>query len=156
YHVALLFGVAPPPGQNPQLTPYTDLIHPTALPSKQHALIALVAVAGGGKGAIFKLLVPPILKGPAICLPSASQCEGIALAIGQTEELSYVDNTGQTVVYQLQVVSIAKGEATTARTASAANRLDAHVLAPYHSGGVPRPRTHVHPRGPARWPAAAR
>jgi hypothetical protein len=155
YHVALLFGLAPPPGQNPQLTPYTDLIHPTALPSKQHALIELVAVVGG-KGAIFKLLQPPILKGPAICLPSASQCEAIALAIGPTEELSYVSDTGQTVVYQLQVVSITKGEATTARTAGAANRLDAHVFAVDHSGGVPRPRAHVHPRGPSGWPATAR
>ncbi len=89
--MAILFGVAPPPGQNPQLTPYTDLSRQTPLPCRQHALIVLTAVGPTGKGAIFKLLVPAILKGPAICLPSASQCESIDLAIGQTEELSYVE-----------------------------------------------------------------
>ncbi len=144
YHVALLFGLAPPPGQNPQLAPYTDLIHPTALPSKQHALLVLTAVGPSGKGAIFKLLVPPILKGPASCLPSPSQCESIDLPVGQTEELSYVGDTGQTVTFQLQVVSITKGQATTARTARAANRLDAHVFAAYHRRGVARPRAHLH------------
>ncbi len=144
YHVAILFGVAPPPGQNPQLTPYADLSHQTALPSKQNALLVLTAVGPSGKGAIFKLLVPAILKGPALCLPSASQCESIDLAIGQTEELSYIGATGQTVVYQLQVVSIAKADATTARVAATANRLGAHVLASYHRRGVARPRAHLH------------
>jgi hypothetical protein len=144
YHVAILFGLAPPPGQNPQLTPYADLSHQTALPSKQNALLILTAVGPTGKGAIFKLLAPPILKGPASCLPSPSQCESIDLAIGQTEELSYVGATGETVVYQLQVVNIAKADATTARVAAAANRLGAHVLASYHRRGVARPRAHLH------------
>lgn len=156
YHVALLFGPAPPPGQNPQLTPYTDLTHPTVLPSKQDPVVMLTAVGPSGKGAIFKLLVAPILKGPASCLPSTSQCESIDLPVGQTEELNYLSATGQTVTLQLQVVSITKGEATTARTASAANRLLAHVAATHHRRGVPWSGADVHRRGPAGGPSAKR
>jgi hypothetical protein len=157
YRVALLFGLAPPPGQNPQLTPYADLKRKTVLPSKQNPLLVLTAVGPSGKGAIFQLLQPPILKGPASCLPSTAQCESIDLPVGQTEELSYVSETGQTVTYQLQIVNIAKaGEATTARVASAANRLLAHVAATHHRRGVPWSGADVHRRGPAGGPAAAR
>jgi hypothetical protein len=157
YHVALLFGLAPPPGQNPQLTPYTDLSRKTALPSKQDPLLVLGAVGPSGKGAIFTLVQPAILKGPATCLPSASQCEAIDIPVGQTEELSYIGSSGQTVTYQLQIVSITKaGEATTARTASAANRLVAHVAATHHRRGVPWSGVDLHRRGSAGGPAAAR
>jgi len=157
YHVALLFGLAPPPGQNPQLTPYTDLSRQTPLPSKQNPLLVLTSVGPSGKGAIFRLLQPPILKGPASCLPSTAQCESIDLPVGQTEELSYVTETGQAVTYQLQIVNIAKaGEATTARTASAANRLVAHVSATDHRRGVPWSGADLHRRGSAGGPAAAR
>jgi hypothetical protein len=157
YRVALLFGLAPPAGQNPQLTPYADLSRKTPLPSKQNPLLVLTAVGPSGKGAIFQLLQPPILKGPASCLPSTSQCESIDLPVGQTEELSYVSETGQTVTYQLQIVNIAKaGEATTARVASAANRLLAHVAATHHRRGVTWSGTDLHRRGSAGGPAAAR
>jgi hypothetical protein len=157
YRVALLFGPAPPPGQNPQLTAYTNLSRKTQLPSKQDPLLVLGAVGPGGKGAIFALVQPAILKGPASCIPSASQCEAIDLPVGQTEELSYVDAGGQTIAYQLQIVSITKaGEATTARTASAANRLLAHVAATHHRRGVPRSGADLHRRGPAGGPSAKR
>ena len=123
YEVALLFGLAPPAGQNPQLTPYEHLTSLTLLPSKQNQLLAYSGVGPTGKGALFTLLQPAILKGPGTCLPSTTQCEKLDLEAGKTEELSYVGETGQPTVYQLQVVSIVKKEASAhtarARTARA-------------------------------------
>jgi hypothetical protein len=155
FHVALQFGVAPAPGQNPQLTPYTDLDRVTPLPSKQDELIAFAGVGPTGKGAYFTLLQPAILKGSGVCLPSASQCESVDIAMGQTEELSFVNAAGQPVVYLLQVVSIDKGEAA-AHEARARNPhahgARAHVSISYGRHGtasdyrrrVARSRSHLH------------
>jgi hypothetical protein len=160
YRVAIQFGVAPAPGQNPQLTPYTDLSKVTPLPSHQEQLIAFAGVGPTGKGAYFTLLQPAILKGPGNCLPSASQCESVDVPVGQTEELSFVNPTGQTVVYLLQVVSIDKGEASAheARAHDArahrarAQGVAGHVAISYsrygaashHRRGVARSRAHLH------------
>jgi hypothetical protein len=155
YRVALQFGVAPPPGQNPQLTPYTDLDRVTPLPSKQDELVAFAGVGPTGKGAYFTLLQPAILKGSGVCLPSASQCESVDIAMGQTEELSFVNAAGQPVVYLLQVVSIDKGEAAAheARARNAhARGARVHVSISYvrhgtasdHRRRVARSRAHLH------------
>jgi hypothetical protein len=145
YHVALQFGVAPPAGQNPQLTPYTDLSRVTPLPSKQEELIAFAGVGPTGKGAYFTLLQPAILKGPGVCLPSPSQCESVDVPVGQTEELSFVNAAGQPIVYLLQLVSIQKGEASAhearAHTAISYAR---HGAASHHRRGVARPRADLH------------
>jgi hypothetical protein len=150
YRVALQFGVAPPPGQNPQLTPYTDLSRVTPLPSHENQLIAFAGVGSSGKGALFTLLQPAILKGNGACLPSAAQCESVDLPVGQTEELSFVNASGQTVVYLLQVVSIAKDEANAhearahgARAHSAIS-YGTHGATSHHRRRVARPRAHLH------------
>jgi hypothetical protein len=111
YDVAVLFGAAPLiPGQPPALTPYEKLKRLAPLPSESNPLVVFTGVSASGKGATFVLAREAILKGQATCLPSASQCEMLDLAKGQTEELSYLQANGQTVTYLLQLVSISKRE----------------------------------------------
>lgn len=112
FQVALLFGLAPPPGQNPQLTPYENLKRLTPLPDKEHAQLVYSGVSASGQGALFTLLHEAIVKGGGICLPSATQCEMLDMPVGKTEELQYVGSEGQAVTYLLQVVSIVKHETT--------------------------------------------
>jgi hypothetical protein len=124
YRVAVMFGTAPAaPAEAPQLTPYENLKRLTPFPSAGNPLIVYSGVSTSGKAAIFTVTGEAILKGQASCLPSASQCEAIDLAVGATEELSYLAPTGQTIVYELQVVSIDRQEASAARAA----RLNARV-----------------------------
>lgn len=124
YNVAVMFGTAPTvPGEAPQLTPYENLKRLTPFPSAGTPLIVFSGVSASGKAAIFTVTGETILKGQADCLPSASQCEAIDLAVGNTEELSYLAPTGQTIVYELKVESISKHDASVARAA----RLNAHV-----------------------------
>jgi hypothetical protein len=124
YMVAALFGVAPTtPGQLSQLTPYADLKRLEPLPSASEPRIVFSGASAGGKGAIFTLAGEAILKGEGTCLPSGSQCEAIELTVGQAEELSYFEPSGQTVVYELKVVSISKKEASAA-TAARLNHRD--------------------------------
>jgi hypothetical protein len=112
FQVALLFGLAPLPGQNPQLTSYENLKRLTPLPDKEHALIVYSGVSSSGQGALFTLLHEAIVKGGGICLPSATQCEMLDMPVGKTEELQYIGTEGQAVTYLLQVVSIVKHETT--------------------------------------------
>lgn len=112
FQVAVLFGLAPQPGQNPQLTSYENLKRLTPLPDKENAQLVYSGVSSSGQGAIFTLLHEAIVKGGGICLPSATQCEMLDMPVGKTEELQYVGNEGQAVTYQLQVVSIVKHETT--------------------------------------------
>jgi hypothetical protein len=113
YHVAVLFGVLPAAGsaQSVQLTPYEDLKLLTLLPSDKQPLIIFRGVTAGGKSATFTLVGETILHGDAACLPSAAHCEAIDLQAGQAEQLEYLSPEGQTVVYELKVVSIAASTA---------------------------------------------
>jgi hypothetical protein len=134
YTVAVLFGVpSSTPGQTTTLAPYPSLRLQQPLPSKQDTRILFERVTSTGKGAIFKLVVPPILHGTGICLPSTSECQTIDLEVGKSEELEYIEASGQSVIYELKVVSITKngGAASTARVkrdASAAQLKDASGL----------------------------
>jgi hypothetical protein len=118
YRVAILFGVVPEgtPVASAQLTPYTNLKLGRKLPSSTTPLLSLHAFTAGGKKAVFELLGEVFVKGSATCLPSASQCQSIALAQGQDEEVEYLPaGGGHPVVYELQVVSIASSKAAAAR-----------------------------------------
>jgi hypothetical protein len=109
YAVSVLFGLASStPGTPATLAPYQDLNMGQALPTKQDARISFERPTVNGKGAIFKLVVPPILHGVGVCLPSTSECETIDLETGQTEELEYIEASGQSVTYELKVVSVVK------------------------------------------------
>lgn len=118
YTVSVLFGVpSSTPGQPATLTPYPSLSLGQSLPSKQDSRIVFERVTSTGKGAIFKLVVPPILHGTGTCLPSQSECETIDLEAGHYEVLEYVEASGQNVTYEVGVVSIVKnsGSASAAR-----------------------------------------
>jgi hypothetical protein len=118
YVVTVQLGLIPStPGELSQLTPYSDLKRLQPLPSADDPRLLFAGARGNGKGAVFTLNREAILKGQAICVPSASQCEAIDLAVGQSEELTYLEPDGQSVPYELKVVSIEKQEAAIARTA---------------------------------------
>lgn len=119
YDVSVLFGpAATTPGQPATLAPYQSLKLGQPFPSKQDVRFTFERVTENGSGAVFKLIVPPILHGTGACLPSNSECQAIDLEAGHAEELEYVEANGQIVVYELKVVSIAKkGSAAAARAA---------------------------------------
>jgi hypothetical protein len=118
YIVSVLFGLtSTTPGQPATLTPYENLKLLQPLPSKQDARVSFERVTTNGNGAVFKLVVPPILHGSGICLPSTSECQTIDLEVGHVEELEYIEASGRDIVYELKVVSITKksGSANAAR-----------------------------------------
>ena len=119
YHAAILFGLLPP-AETPeveQLTPYENLQLLTPLPSSTQALIVFRGVTAGGKSATFTLVSEAILHGPAKCLPSDSQCEAIELTPGQIETLEYA-SSGQSLVYELELVSITVSKEASAKVES--------------------------------------
>jgi hypothetical protein len=108
YHVAVLVGEL---ASGVTLTPIENLKLVTPLPSDQLALLVFRGVIAGGKSATFTLVGEAILHGQGTCLPTASQCEAIDLRAGQSEQLEYLEPTGQTVTYELKVVSITSEKA---------------------------------------------
>lgn len=120
YHVVVRFGTAPAgtPPLTAQLTTYDHLKRQQPLPDSKQPLIVFRGVIAGGKSATFTLVGEAILRGVAVCLPSASQCQAINLRPGQTEELEYIPLGGSAITYQLQIVSITSSKA----SASAASR----------------------------------
>jgi hypothetical protein len=118
YLVSIQFGLIPAtPGELSQLTPYSDLKRLQPLPYEDNPLIVFAGARGNGKGAIFTLSREAIVKGQGTCLPSATQCEAVELAVGQVEELDYLEPDGQSMPYELKVTSITKKEATAATAA---------------------------------------
>jgi hypothetical protein len=135
YVVSVLFGPASiTPGQPATLAPYENIKPGQAFPSKQNLRFSFERVTNNGAGAVFKLVSPPILHGTGICLPSTSECQTIDLEPGHSEELEYVEANGESVVYELKVVSITKGN-----SASAARVKHGHA----HAASV----RHKTPRG---------
>jgi hypothetical protein len=124
YVVDVLYGVAPgATGDTSQLTPFTGLKRMQPLPSAQDPRVVYAGVSSNGKEALFTLAGEAILKGEGVCEPRATQCEALALAQGQSEEFGYLEEDGQSVVYELEVVSIVKRQASAAKAARV-NRLD--------------------------------
>jgi hypothetical protein len=191
YSVAILMGPASAgtPPQNANLTRYKKLKLHQQLPSPELPLVAFVGVANSsksaaksgksaansgksaakspksaakrGKSAVFKLVGEVILRGPAACLPSASQCEAIALKVGQTEELEYLPVSGIPVTYELQVTSIAVRSARAGAHAAARRRARARTalasgFSAAHAHASERRRGRLSPRaGRAGQPAPA-
>lgn len=111
YIVSVLFGLASTtPSQPATLTPYENLKLLQPLPSKQDVRVSFARVTANAKGAVFTLVVPPILHGSGICLPSTLECQTIDLEVGHSEELEYIEANGQAVAYELKVVSIIKSD----------------------------------------------
>jgi hypothetical protein len=109
YDVSILFGRLPATaGQAVTLPPYQGLQPQRPLPSAGDARIALERVGGNAKSAVFALLQPAIPRGQGVCLPSPSECQQLALEAGRAEELEYIEESGQVVVYELKTVSIVR------------------------------------------------
>ncbi|HWF32044.1 MAG TPA: hypothetical protein VG188_05745 [Solirubrobacteraceae bacterium] len=113
FHVDVLFGAATPatPPQSAALTPFNELKLQQPLPSSSQPLVVFRGVLAGGKSATFTLVGEAILRGPATCLPSASQCQAIDLQPGQTEELEYLPPGADAITYELNIVSISSSKA---------------------------------------------
>jgi hypothetical protein len=129
YLVSVQFGeLSSTPGVQPQLTPYPDIKRLQDLPSSNDTLIIFGGARDNGKGALFTLSREAILTGQATCIPSASQCEVLDLAPGQTEQLTYLEPDGVSVPYELKVVSIelAKSQAAAARARAARRHRHRH------------------------------
>ncbi|HXB63967.1 MAG TPA: hypothetical protein VNV42_03715 [Solirubrobacteraceae bacterium] len=116
--VGVKFGPIPDPGQPAQLVPDENVKQGEALPSRDNPLVVFAKLSGDHKQAIFTLVREAILKGPAVCMPSETQCEQISLQAGQAEELSYVEPTGQSVAYELVLEKISWHEETVKATTS--------------------------------------
>jgi hypothetical protein len=114
--VAVLFGPVTPEAssQASQLTPYENLKLLTPLPSPKQPLIVFRGVTSGGKSATFSLVSEAILHGNGACVPSTSQCQAVELQTGQSEQLQYISEAGQSETYELKVVSIAAAKASSA------------------------------------------
>jgi hypothetical protein len=121
YKVDVLFGAAPvgTPPQNIPLTAFDNLTRLSPLAVNGEAPLVFTGVTIGGASAIFTVVREVFLHGPAVCYPSASQCQAIQLAPGQSEELEYTLPSGQTLVYRLQLVSITAVKASAAKAAGA-------------------------------------
>lgn len=114
YVVNLQFGALPTtPGAPVELVPY-ELRARKQLPSASDPRLIFTGVHGSPFEAVFALTSEVIPKGEGVCLPSTSQCESIELAAGKSEQLEYLEPTGQTVVYELKVISIARPEGASA------------------------------------------
>ena len=114
YHVLALFGLAPvAPALSSTLRPYENIKRLTPLPATT-PLVVFMGVTAGGKSATFTLVGEAILHGNGACLPSASQCQAIDLRPGQVEQLEYLPPNGQTIVYELKVLSISASKASAA------------------------------------------
>lgn len=129
FHTTAQFGVVPPAvagtsPPTPQLKTYKDMALDEPLPGKDNPqLVYLGVVLKTGKDAVFGLTGEAILHGSAVCKPSPTQCQAIELGIGQTETLEVSEPNGQTVSYELKLLSIAKSAslASTARAHAASN-----------------------------------
>jgi hypothetical protein len=143
FHVSAAFGVVPPaapgaPPQPAQLKTYADMPLGEPLPDKANPqLVYLGVVLRTGKEAVFAITGEPILHGSAVCKPSPSQCQGIELRAGQSERLEVADSSGQTVTYELKLLSIAKTISTKASVARAHSKAARAGRALLGHNGVP-------------------
>jgi hypothetical protein len=129
--VSVLFGLVPTtPEQLSQLTPYASVKQKEILPASSNPLIVFLGVGPTRKTAIFTLARETIPKGPALCLPSATQCEAIELAPEQAEELSYLEPNGTVVTWDLVLKGVTMHQVAAARSArtSRAARAGAALL----------------------------
>lgn len=119
YQVDVLFGAAPV-GTSPQsipLTAFNNLTRLYPLAVDGEAPLVFAGATAGGASAVFTVVREVFLHGPAVCHPSASQCQAIQLKPGQSEELEYIPSTGQALVYRLELVSVKAVKASAAKAA---------------------------------------
>ncbi len=106
------------PAQSIPMAAFDNLTRLYPLAVNGEAPLVFTGVTAGGSSAIFTIVREVFPHGPAVCHPSASQCQAIQLAPGQSEELEYIPPTGQALLYRLQIVSITAAKAAAAKAAS--------------------------------------
>jgi hypothetical protein len=125
YVVNLQFGLVPAAPAEPQLTPY-ELRARRPLPSASDPWLIFTGVHGTPFQAVFTLSREAILKGPAVCQPSTAQCETIELPAGKSEQLEYLEANGQSAVYEVKVLTIARPEGAAAARIARRHRARHH------------------------------
>jgi hypothetical protein len=133
YDVVVKFGTVPAgtSASSVSLPKYENLKLQAPLPSSKEVLLVFRGVSDKGRSATFTLVGEAILTGQGSCLPSATQCQAVDLQAGETEQLQYVQPSGQMLDYVLEVVSITPLKASTASAASrgwAESKAGAEVL----------------------------
>jgi hypothetical protein len=110
---SVLFGPAAPgtPPQLADLKPYENLQPKQALPSKKQPLLRFKkvhVVSSNERSVQFEIVgdQPPILRGQGACRPSSLDCQVLDLRVGQTEELEYLQPSGESVTYELEIAAI--------------------------------------------------
>jgi len=118
YVVDVEFGKAPTAaGEKPHLVSFKDIKVGKPVPSANDSLATLKSASLDTKAlsegktkasATFALSTSraPIVEGPGQCLPSETQCESLKLQLGQTEELEYLEPSGETVTYLLKLSGV--------------------------------------------------
>jgi len=111
-------GVSPPPAE---LQTYTDIKLGEPLPKNDRQI---TFEGGSGSSAKFALGGESILHGSAVCKPSATECQSLLLAAGQSETFEVIEDDEHNVTYELKIVSVEKSTsaATTARAHTASRR----------------------------------
>lgn len=120
YAVNVEFGLAPAsPSETPHLVLYKGIRVGKPVPDAKNKLAVLASASLTGNllegaaqaFATFRFdsdSAPPIVDGPASCLPSETQCESIKLEDGKSEELQYTESDGTTVTYLLHLAGVFK------------------------------------------------
>lgn len=108
------------PEGKPELLSQMPYLRP--LPSRHKPLFAYLGVASGGNGALFLLLSPAIVHGPAHCLPGPTNCEAIYVKPQQSEELQYLEED-VVVSYELTLAKLEGVEAPAAAVHALAEHL---------------------------------
>jgi hypothetical protein len=94
-------------GRIGHLVRHRDLARLSALPSATHPIIIFLGIIKGSRTGVF--LVPSDVhpSGEGSCHPSASNCQTVHLAVGQTEFFDAFDSAGASQQYELDFTRLA-------------------------------------------------
>lgn len=108
-------------GQAGAMRSLRDVARLTPLPSASDPFFVLLGVKSDGETVVFLVSSDATTTGDGTCKPSAANCETIEMQAGDTAffDLTTEDGVRQ---YQLDVVSIRRGKAASAKEARAARR----------------------------------
>jgi hypothetical protein len=109
-------------GEEGAMKTYSNVARLTPLPSSDNPFFVYLGLADDGKSAIFLIDGAADPSGDGKCMPSADDCEQIALKAGDTEFLDVSSGTAGTVEYTLTVKSIKKATTSQASAAKARAR----------------------------------
>jgi hypothetical protein len=107
-------------GEEGAMRTYNNVARLTPLPSSDNPFFVYLGLAEDGKSAIFLISGAAETSGDGKCMPSADDCQQIALKAGDTEFLDVASGTAGTVEYTLTVKAIKKTTAASTATAAKA------------------------------------